>query len=254
MSAPPASSAPLRVIVADDEKMARKRVLRLLEALGPVALVAECRTGDEVLRHLDPARVDVALLDIDMPGSSGLEVAQVARLRGVPVIFLTAHEQHAIAAFEHGALHYLLKPVDATQLARALDRLPGRRDAPPAPSHGTDAAAGTTAPLARLALTVRGDVVLLDPQAITHALYDGELVTVHTAERAYITDESLQELEARIASPLMLRVQRRALLNLARVQRLRGQPSGGYVAVLDTGAEVPVSRQSARDLRKRLGL
>lgn len=105
-----------------------------------------------------------------------------------------------------------------------------------------------------MALTVRGDVVLLAPHAITHALYDGELVTVHTAERAYITDESLQDLEARIASPLVLRVQRRAILNLARVQRLRGQTSGGYVAVLDTGAEVPVSRQAARDLRKRLGI
>jgi two-component system LytT family response regulator len=105
-----------------------------------------------------------------------------------------------------------------------------------------------------VALRVRGDVVLLAPTAITHALYDGELVSVHTSERAYITDESLQELEARVASPFMLRVHRRALLNLARVERLRSQPNGGYVAVLDTGAEVPVSRQSGRDLRKRLGI
>ncbi|MCB9656812.1 MAG: response regulator transcription factor [Sandaracinaceae bacterium] len=245
---------PLRVIVADDEKMARKRVLRLLEALGPVDLVAECRSGDEVLRHLDPARVDVALLDIDMPGANGLEVAELARLRGVPVIFLTAHEQHAVAAFDHGALHYLLKPVDATQLARALDRLPARSPADEAESTSATRATSPAAPLERVALTVRGDVVLLAPHAITHALYDGELVTVHTAERAYITDESLQDLEARIASPLVLRVQRRAILNLARVQRLRGQTSGGYVAVLDTGAEVPVSRQAARDLRKRLGI
>ncbi|MCA9576267.1 MAG: response regulator transcription factor, partial [Myxococcales bacterium] len=182
------------------------------------------------------------------------EVAQLARSRGVPVIFLTAHEQHAVAAFEHGALHYLLKPVDATQLARALDRLPPRAPADGDGDETTSAPLAMPAPLERVALTVRGDVVLLAPQAITHALYDGELVTVHTAERAYITDESLQDLEARIASPLVLRVQRRAILNLARVQRLRGQASGGYVAVLDTGAEVPVSRQAARDLRKRLGI
>ena len=87
---------PLRVIVADDEKMARKRVTRLLEQLGNTVLVAECRSGDEVLRHLDPAHVDVALLDVDMPGMNGLETARLAALRGVPVIFLTAHEQHAV--------------------------------------------------------------------------------------------------------------------------------------------------------------
>lgn len=235
--------SPLRVVVADDEKMARKRVTRLLESLGDVTLVAECRSGEEVLKHLDPAQVDVALLDIDMPGMSGLEVAQVAALRGVPVIFLTAHEQHAVAAFEQQAVHYLLKPVDAAQLVRAFERLRGLTK--PAPA----------APLpTRVALTVRGDVVLLAPADITHAVYDGELVSVHTAQHGYITDESLQELEARIGSEHMLRVHRRALLNLAHVERLRSQPSGGYVAVLRSGAEVPVSRQVARDLRKRLGV
>ena len=245
---------PLRVVVADDEKMARKRVIRLLESLGSVQLVAECRSGEEVLSHLDPGQVDVALLDIDMPGMTGLDVAQVAAARGVPVIFLTAHEQHAVAAFEQGAVHYLLKPVDAAHLARALERVRAVAKAGPPRSAPADEGASHTGLPARVALSVRGDVVLLAPAAITHGLYDGQLVTVHTAECAYITDESLQDLEARVASPSMLRVHRRALLNLARVERLRGQPTGGYVAVLDTGAEVPVSRQAARDLRKRLGV
>lgn len=247
----------LRVVVADDEKMARKRITRLLDALGGVSLVAECRSGEEVLQYLDAARVDVALLDIDMPGMSGLEVARVAALRGVPVIFLTAHEQHAVAAFEHDAVHYLLKPVDAAQLAQAFERLRVRRARDPgARAAGVDVEAhdpDTTLPK-RVALSVRGDVVLLAPADITHALYDGQLVSVHTAEHAYITDESLHELEARIGSDAMLRVHRRALLNLAHVTRLRSLPSGGYLAVLTSSAEVPVSRQVARDLRKRLGI
>ena len=238
---------PLRGIVADDEKMARKRVTRLLEQLGNTVLVAECRSGEEVLRHLDPAHVDVALLDVDMPGMNGLETARLAALRGVPVIFLTAHEQHAVEAFQHGAVHYLLKPVDAPALEQALARLRARM-----------LAAQVTQPDTKLpdrvALTVRGDVVLVPPASITHALYDGELVTVFTAARSYITDESLQDLEARVTGQSLMRVHRRALLNLSHVERLRALPTGGYTAVLSGGAEVPVSRQAARDLRKRLGV
>jgi len=238
---------PLRVIVADDEKMARKRVTRLLEQLGNTVLVAECRSGEEVLRHLDPAHVDVALLDVDMPGMNGLETARLAGLRGVPVIFLTAHEQHAVEAFQHGAVHYLLKPVDAPRLEQALARLRARTVS------GNVTQPDTKLP-DRVALTVRGDVVLVPPASITHALFDGELVTVFTAAREYITDESLQDLEARVTGEPFMRVHRRALLNLSHVERLRAQPSGGYLAVLSGGAEVPVSRQAARDLRKRLGV
>lgn len=236
---------PLRVVIADDEKMARKRVTRLLEDLGNTVLVAECRSGDEALRYLDPAQVDVALLDVDMPGMNGIETARLAALRGVPVIFLTAHEQHAVAAFQQGAVHYLLKPVDAWQLEQALARLRVRGVA--APPTSPDAKLPE-----RVALTVRGDVVLLPPASITHALYDGELVTVFTTARSYITDESLQDLEARVHGQPFMRVHRRALLNLSHVERLRALPTGGYLAVLSSGAEVPVSRQSARDLRKRL--
>jgi CheY-like chemotaxis protein len=133
--------------------------------------------------------VDVALLDVDMPGMNGLETARLAALRGVPVIFLTAHEQHAVEAFQHGAVHYLLKPVDAPALEQA-PRAPARPACSPAQVTQPD----TKLP-DRVALTVRGDVVLVPPASITHALYDGELVTVFTAARSYITDESLQDLE-----------------------------------------------------------
>jgi len=137
--------------------------------------------------------------------------------------------------------------VDAQQLEQALARLRGRMQASQVTLRDT------TLP-ERVALTVRGDVVLVPPASITHALYDGELVTVHTAARAYITDESLQDLEGRIPGEPLLRVHRRALLNLSHVERLRALPTGGYLAVLSSGAEVPVSRQAARDLRKRLGV
>jgi len=227
----------IRILIADDEKMARRRLSRLLEALGGVEIVEACRTGEEALALLHPERVDLAILDIDMPGIDGLEVAQLAAQRGVPVIFVTAHQQHAVAAFERGAVHYLLKPVEAARLEEALDRARSTRgDARP---H-------------RIALSAAGDVVLVDIDSISHALFDGNLVTVFAAGKSWLTDKSLQELTASLPASDFVRVHRRALLNLAHVERLRPLPSGGYTALLKGGGEAPVSRQAARELRKRL--
>ena len=225
----------MRILIADDEKMARKRLARLLDALGGHTLTA-CRDGEEALAALDPARIDVAILDIDMPGMNGLQTAELAHKRGIPVIFVTAHEQHAVEAFRQHAVHFLLKPIDAPRLAEALERITPE---------------GTR--VKRLALRVGDDAVLVDVAAITHALYDGALVTVHVGDAQHLSDRSLQELLDQLAGPF-LRVHRRAIVNLDRVVRLESLPSGGYTAHLDNGGEAPVSRAAARDLRKRLGL
>ncbi len=230
-------SAPLRVLVADDEKMARRRLRRLLETVGGVEVVAEARSGEEAAQLLDPAAVDVALLDIDMPDVDGLALAELAGRRAIPVIFVTAHDQHAVKAFAAGAVHYLLKPLELTALDEALERVRARsRPEPPA----------------RIALTVQDQVHLIDTAAISHATFDGTLVTVHTEEREWLSSDSLQELERKLAGGEFLRVHRRALVHLAHVERLEPLPSGGYTAVMRSGAEVPVSRQVARELRKRL--
>lgn len=232
----------LRVVIADDEKMARKRLRRLLEALGGVEIVAECRSGEEALTHLDASKVDLAILDIDMPGIDGLETAALAARRGVPVVFVTAHAQHAVAAFDRGAAHYLLKPLEPTKLEEALARVRGEAPSP-APSSPE-----------RIVLTVGGDACFVEVSSISHALYDGSLVTVHAGEKSWLSDESLQELEGKLIGGEFVRVHRRALVNLQHVERLRSMPSGGYTAIMKGGGEVPVSRQAARSLRKRLGL
>lgn len=230
-------SAPLRVLVADDEKMARKRLRRLLETAGGVTIVAEARSGEEAAAALDPEALDLAILDIDMPDLDGLALAELAGRRGIPVIFVTAHEQHAVKAFATGAVHYLLKPLALPELDEALTRVRGRVT-PKTPT--------------RIALTVGDDVHLVDTHAISHAVFDGTLVTVYAEGREWLSSESLQELERTLAGGDFLRVHRRALVQLAHVVRLEPLPSGGYNAVLRSGAEVPVSRQVARELRKRL--
>lgn len=245
------SSIPLRVIVCDDELMARKRVLRLLGELPGIEAAIECESGEEVLAKLATEDVDVAVLDINMPGKTGIETVLAMPEDRPYVIFLTAHPEHAIAAFDVGAVDYLLKPVDDARLEKALARARQFLDHGAAERSGDAAAAPR---INKLAIPTRAGVELVSPSDVTHATFDGALVTVHTAARAMLTDDTLQDLEQKLPGGAFERVHRRAIVNLDHVERLESVDSGGYVACLSSGKRVDVSRQSARRLRRRLGL
>jgi two-component system LytT family response regulator len=246
----------LRVLIADDEAIARKRLARLLAAMPDVAVVGECADAHEVLERVRAGGVDVVLLDIQMPELSGIEALELFPADGPVVIFCTAHTAHAVAAFDVGAIDYLLKPIEAARLRKALERA---RDRDARGRYGQELArvkAGGTQerPLDRLALPTRQGIVLLDPLTVSHAELDGELVTVHTADAQYLSALSLQELESRLPGERFARVHRRALVNLEHVVRLEPNEVGGYTARTRNGRAVEISRQAARDLRKRLGL
>lgn len=241
-------SIPLRVLVCDDELMARKRVLRLLGERNDVERTIECESGEEVLAKLKDEEVDVAVLDINMPGLSGIETVMKMPEDRPYVIFLTAHPEHAVSAFDVGAVDYVLKPVDDARLGKALDRARHFLD------HGHEARAETRARMEKLAIATHDGAALVHPSEITHATFDGALVSVHTAARSILTDDTLQDLEAKLGEGPFERVHRRAIVNLDHVERLESVDSGGYVACLSTGKRVDVSRQSARRLRRRLGL
>jgi two-component system LytT family response regulator len=252
-------SLPLRVIICDDELMARKRVLRLLEESGQVEVTRECSSADEVLTRLGVEEFDIALLDINMPGTTGIELVEKLGPERPYVVFLTAHPEHALKAFEVGAIDYLLKPVDEARLKKALDRARAFLDAEDrteSPSGST----GKSAPLTRLAVPTKAGVVLVNPSDITHATFDWSLVTLYTRDKQLLTDFTLQELEEKVGAgdpgsgAPFVRVHRRALLNLELTERLEPTASGGYVARVVSGQKVEVSRQAARRLRKWLGL
>jgi two-component system LytT family response regulator len=242
----------LRVLIADDEEMARKRLRRLLAALPDVEVVAECASGDAALSVLEAVDVDVAVLDVQMPGLTGLDVSQAAAELGVEVIFATAHPEHALTAYDRGVLDYVLKPVDAERLAVAIER--ARARVTPRPAADAMDTVSAPASLDRLAVTVGGDVRLFAVAEIACATLEGVLVRLRAGGELVWTELTLQELEARLAGRGFVRVHRRALLNLAHVDRLRPLATGGYLALTRQGDEVPVSRQEARRLRQRLGL
>jgi len=243
----------LKVLIADDEQLARQRLQRLLQAQPGAELAGEVKDGDELLRWLEdhPQGADVVLLDVQMPKLTGPQALALWPADGPLVVFCTAHAEHAVKAFDAGAVDYLLKPVEAARLKTALERA---KDKGALTRFRAEAARHAKEGLDRLPITTRQGVVLVDPLQVTHAVLEGELVTVHTRAQAYLCDFSLQELEARLPAGKFERVHRRALVNLEHVARLEPLETGGYTAHLQSGLTVEVSRQAARDLRKRLGL
>lgn len=238
---------PLQVLLADDELLARRRLARLLAELPAVTLVGECSSGQELLAFLARGEheVDLVLLDIHMPGLTGLETGALLPEDGPYIIFTTAHSEHALAAFDLGAVDYLLKPIDAVRLGKALTRARHRL------GPQTHAPA---AELVRLPISTRQGIRLLDPRELSHALFDGELVTLHTRGGPLLTDFTLQDLEDRLPAGVFERVHRRALINLEQLACLDPVETGGYTARMHDGGLVPISRQAARRLRRRLGL
>ena len=239
----------LRVLIADDEQLARARLTRLLTSMEDVTIVGEAKDGEEVLTKVRAGGIDVVLLDVQMPKLTGVEAMALWPVDGPWVVFCTAHAEHAVKAFEIDAVDYLLKPVEPDRLKKALDKARQRET-----RETFSAAVKKHQTIPRLPVQTRQGLVLLDPGVITHAVLEGELVTVHTKDASFLTDYSLNDLEQRLPAGRFERVHRRALLNLEAVARLEPLETGGYLARTTNGHSVEVSRQAARDLRKRLGL
>lgn len=241
-------TGPLRCLVVDDEATARKRLRRLLSGIDGIELAGECESAERMLVMLEDEDIDVILLDVQMSGMSGIDARTSIPEDGPYVIFTTAHAEHAVRAFEVGAVDFVLKPIDETRLGVAITR---------AKQHYEKRPARSTEPLPRLPIETRQGIVLVAPDDVTHAVLEGALVTVHVADgasaRAYVTTMPLAELEKRTCERLE-RVHRKALVSFAHVTRLEPQPTGGYLAHMKLGGSVEVSRQSARRIRRRLGI
>lgn len=241
------------MLVVDDEATARRRTSRLLGALPDVELAGELDSAEALLSYLDEEDVDVVLLDIQMTGMSGLEARARIPEDGPYVIFATAHPEHAVKAFELGAIDYVLKPFDEERLGKAIERAQ-RFYAQREP--GARKTSGASVP-ERLALETQKGIVLVDPAHVSHAVLEGALVSLHVCDaegaRSFVTEKQLVELEGRLGDRVE-RVHRRALVSFAFVERLEPQPTGGYLAHMKNGDRVEISRQSARRLRRRLGI
>ena len=225
------SDARWRVVVADDEPAARRGVRQLLTPFTDFAIVGEARDGRETLAALAALQPDVLFLDVQMPELGGLEVMR--RVHGARpfVVFLTAYEQFAVRAFEAEAADYLVKPVSETRFATTIRRLSRRLTR------------GGAVDEPMIVVSAPGGTKVLQSSEIDWIEAADYYARVWVGNKSYLIRESLAQLEQRVGPHSFVRAHRQALVRLDGVRGMRNMPGREMVAVLRSGAAVPVSRR-----------
>jgi len=246
----------VKVLVVDDEPLARSRLLRMLERIPDVVAVGEAANGREALDRIRELAPDVVLLDVRMPGLDGLELAR--ELVGpIRVIFTTAFDEYAVEAFEVSAADYLLKPIRLERLERALGRLrQSQAGADPRRLRELFERLVEAAPPARATRITarRGDSLrVFDPTQIERFTAADGYVAFRHGGGEFLLEESLHSLEQRLAPLGFLRIHRSELIRLDAVQALHSEDGNTSVELAD-GARAPVSRRLVAELKRRLGI
>jgi two-component system, LytTR family, response regulator len=234
--------------IADDEPVARAALRAMLRSMDWLEVVGEAADGLTAAREIDRLRPELALLDIEMPGLSGTAV--VRALTHLPyVVFTTAYDDHAIAAFELGAVDYILKPFREERLAQSLHRVRAAIGEPLAhPTLERMAAIFEAGSISRLFVRRGDQLVPLAVSSISRFEADGDYVVAHTDRGSHLAHVALARLEQRLDPTQFVRVHRAHIVNLDAVRIFRRE-SGTMTVEMNDGTRVPVSRPHAHTLR-----
>jgi two-component system LytT family response regulator len=248
----------LRVVIVDDEPLARERVRTFLAEEPDVEIVAECADGAEAVNRIEQLRPEVLFLDVQMPRLNGFEVLEAIDAGAMPVvIFTTAHDAHAIRAFEVSAVDYLLKPFKQPRFRKALERartqLRAAKGGESDPQLSTllsqwRAGAGGGP---RVLVKSPDRILFLKPEEIDHIEACGNYVVLHAGKEKHIVRETMTAMEARLGSAGFMRINRSVILNLSRIKELQPIAAGEYVVLLKTGVRLNMTC-SLRDLQARM--
>lgn len=245
----------MRCLIIDDEAPARSRLTRLLRAHDGLEIVGEASNGLEAVEQVEKLRPDVMFLDIQMPGLDGFGV-----LRSLPgnlpkplVVFVTGFDRHALEAFEVHALAYLLKPVEAEQLALVIDRavrLCNREEV----ARVAEAARAISPKLTQIVGRKRDRLVLLEPEKILFFSADSGLIKATTATETFLVNYQLAELEAALSEAEFFRARRQVLVNLRAVKEIRPYFKSSFLLLMNDAAstEIAVSERQSKILRRRI--
>ncbi len=237
----------IRTLIVDDEPLARSRIRGMLAAHPDIDVVAECGNAGEAAALLRSEPAALLLLDIEMPGANGFEVLQsIGTESGPAIVFITAHEEFALDAFEANAVDYLVKPFSQERLDRALWRV--RRFA-----EGKSSARVSRRWRERFGVRVRGEVVFIRVATIDWIAGAGNYVRLHTGTESHLLRESLQNIAAELDPAVFLRVHRSAIVNIERVRKLVPGSDGSMSIILQDATAVPLGPTYRAALEEALG-
>lgn len=238
--------ADLRVVVVDDERHARAKLRRFIDADGRMELVGEAAHGLEAIDVIEEKQPDLIFLDIQMPEVDGFGVLEGMDPSLTPqVVFVTAHDEHAVRAFEVQALDYLLKPVEQERFGEAVDRaIAAKRTG----SETDPKAVLAELPperrrLERFLVRARGRMVLVRISEVDWIGAAGNYVELHCGEKTHLVRGTLQDLESRLDPDLFVRIHRSTMVNLERVKELHPWSHGDLLLILQDGTELKLSRR-----------
>ena len=274
--------APLRVLIVDDEPLARQRLEDLLRSEDDVTIVAAVDNGNAAVDAVRSLHPDLVFLDVQMPGKTGLDVVrEVGPDAMPPTIFVTAYDRYALQAFDLAALDYLVKPFDDERFEQAfrrarrqvelqgmgelrerllavLDGNQGAATSATSASRGSGQTALThqseSPYLERIAVEMRGKVRVVPVAQIEYITASGPYVELHTAERAYLIREAIHTLEQRLDPERFLRIHRSIIVRVDLIDTFHRGAGGDYDVQLKSGARLRVSRSRREELERRLGV
>jgi len=269
-----AERPPIRVLIVDDEPLARQRLEDLLRDETGVEIVASVDNGEAAVDAVRALHPDIAFLDVQMPGKTGIDVVREIGPDAMPLtIFVTAYDRYALQAFDLAAVDYLVKPFDDERFEHAFQRarryveleemgelrerllavLDGgsRSGASSAPAASVS---GGSAYLERIAVEMRGKVRVVPVSQIEYITASGPYVELHTSERAYLIREAIHTLEEKLDPNRFLRIHRSIIVRVDLIDTFHRGAGGDYEVQLKSGARLRVSRSRREELERRLGV
>ena len=244
----------IRALIAEDEAPARDKLVRWLGEHADFEVVAAAVDGLSAAEAIEKLRPDVAFLDIQMPGLSGLEAAAQLEQDSAPLlVFVTAFDEHAVKAFDLNAVDYLLKPYDKDRLSKALVRIRARLQNRTTRPLAVQLARAQTNSTERLLVPVGEQLQMLEAAAIEWLEADDNYVHVHTAGRKYLLRRTLQDLLAQLGEQRFARIHKSAAVNIAEIQALTPLFKGDHEIQLRRGQKLRLSRRYKDELFARMG-
>jgi two-component system LytT family response regulator len=232
---------PLRVLVVDDEAVARRNIALLLRGDPEIGAIVECDCGQAAVAEMRRARPDMLFLDVQMPECDGFDVLELMGAdMPAAVVFVTSHDEHALRAFDAGALDYLLKPFDDARFRLALQRAKRRLALEPARARR---------PVTRLAVKSRGKTLFLDPAEVDWIEAANYYACLHVGSATHILRRSLQTLEKELDERTFVRIHRSIIVNRDKVRGLELNGNGEYEVVLTSQVRLALSRRFRKNFQ-----